>query len=73
MSNNNVQLKGMLLFYYLMERFDMSVTDAWNDMKDHNQDMTEVEVMFLDIYDILSLDNNAIANELRKKHRKEFA
>ena len=72
MTDNNKQLTGILLFYYLMERFSMSVTDAYNDMKDHGQDMTEVEVMFLDIYDILSGENNMVANELRQKYVKEF-
>ena len=72
MSNNNVQLKGRLLFLYLMERFNMTAPQAYVDMKDNNQDMKEVELMFLDIYDILSADNNATANELRKIHMEEY-
>ena len=73
MSDNNVQLKGRLLFFYLMERFHMTAPQAYAEMELRNQDMKEVELMFLDIYDILSLDNNAIANELRQKHIKEFS
>ena len=72
MSDNNVQLTGRLLFFYLMERFNMTAPQAYVDMKDNNQDMKEVELMFLDIYDILAADNNATANELRKIHIKEF-
>ena len=72
MSNNNVQLKGRLLFLYLMERFNMTAPQAYVDMKDNNQDMKEVELMFLDIYDILSADGNATANELRKIHMEEY-
>ena len=72
MSDNNVQLTGILLFYYLMEHFEMTVSESYEDMKEHNQDMEEVELRFLDIYDMLSADGNAIANELRKKHIKEF-
>ena len=55
-----------------MEHFEMTVSESYEDMKEHNQDMEEVELRFLDIYDMLSADGNAIANELRKKHIKEF-
>ena len=74
MSDNNVrwQFKGMMLFFYLMERFEMTASQAYEDMMEHNQDITDVELMFLDIYDILSADGNATANELRQKHIKEF-
>ena len=70
--SRNVQLTGTLLLHYLMERFEMSVSQAYEDMKDHKQDLKEVEVLFLDIYDILSANGNATANELRQKHIKEF-
>jgi hypothetical protein len=72
MSDNNVQLTGILLFYYLMERFEMTASQAYEDMKEHTQDTKEVDLMFLDIYDMLSADGNAIANKLRQKHIKEF-
>ena len=72
MSDNNVQLTGILLFYYLMERFEMTASQAYEDMKEHNQDTKEVDLMFLDIYDMLSAEGNAIANKLRQKHIKEF-
>ena len=72
MSDNNVQLTGSLLFYYLMERFEMSASQAYEDMKEHNQDTKDVDLMLLGIYDMLSADGNAIANKLRQKHIKEF-
>ena len=72
MSDNNVQLTGILLFYYLMERFEMTASQAYEDMKEHTQDTKEVDLMFLDIYDMLSAEGNAIANKLRQKHIKEF-
>ena len=72
MTDNNVQFKGRLLFFYLMERFEMTAPQAYVDMENNNQDMKEVDLMFLDIYDILSADGNATANELRQKHIKEF-
>ena len=72
MTDNNVQLTGRLLLCYFMERFEMTLSQAYEDMKEHDQDTTEVDLMFLDIYDMLSEDNNAIANELRQKHIKEF-
>ena len=72
MSDNNVQLKGMMLFFYLMERFEMTASQAYEDMIEHDQDTKDVEIMFLDIYDMLSADGNAIANKLRQKHIKEF-
>ena len=70
--SRNVQLTGALLFYYLMNRFEMTASQAYEDMKEHGQDTTEVDLMFLDIHDMLLADGNAIANELRQKHIKEF-
>ena len=72
MSDNNVQLTGRLLFFYLMERFEMTAPQAYVDMETNNQDMKDVDLMFLDIYDILTADNNATANDLRQKYVKEF-
>ena len=72
MSDNNVQLKGRVLFFYLMERFKMTAPQAYVEMEERKQNMKEVELMFLDIYDILSADNNSTANELRQKYAKEF-
>ena len=72
MSDNNLQLTGRLLFFYLMERFEMTAPQAYVDMETNNQNMKDVDLMFLDIYDILSADGNATANELRQKHIKEF-
>ena len=39
MSDNNVELKGIGLLYYLMKRFDMSYNEAVKEMIKHNQDM----------------------------------
>ena len=39
MSDNNVELKGLDLLYYLMKRFDMTYNDAVDEMIEHNQDM----------------------------------
>ena len=72
MSDNNVQLTGSLLFYYLMERIEMTASQAYEDMTEHNQDTKDVDLMLLGIYDMLSADGNAIANKLRQKHIKEF-
>ena len=72
MSDNNLQLTGRLLFFYLMERFEMTAPQAYVDMETNNQNMKDVDLMFLDIYDILSADGNATANDLRQKHIKEF-
>ena len=70
--SKNVQLKGRVLFFYLMERFKMTAPQAYVEMEERKQDMKDVELMFLDIYDILSADGNATVNELRQKHMKEF-
>ena len=72
MSDNNVQLTGRLLLCYLMERFEMSASQAYEDMIEHTQDTKEVDLMFLDIYDMLSTDSNQLANDLRQKYVKEF-
>ena len=50
----------------------MTAPEAYAEMEIRNQDMKEVEIMFLDIYDILSADGNATANELRKIHMEEY-
>ena len=39
MSDNNVELKGLELLYYLMKRFNMSYNEGVNEMIKHNQDM----------------------------------
>ena len=72
MSDNNVQLTGILLFYYLIERFEMTASQAYEDMKEHTQDTKEVDLMFLDIYDMLSADSNQLANDIRQEYIKEF-
>ena len=38
-----VQLKGLDMFVYFMEHFDMTPEEALQEMKDHNQDTTAVE------------------------------
>ena len=40
---NNVQLKGLDLFVYLMKRFGNTPEQALETMKEHNQDTTAVE------------------------------
>ena len=41
--SRTVQLKGLDLFVYLMERFNSTPEEALQTMKDHNQDVTAVE------------------------------
>ena len=43
MSGRNVQLKGLDMFVYFMEHFKMTPEEALQEMKDHNQDVTDVE------------------------------
>ena len=50
----------------------MSVSDSYEEMIEHKQDTKDIELLFLDVYDMLSADGNAIANKLRQKHIKEF-
>ena len=42
MSSYTVQLKGLDMFVYFMEHFDMTPEEALQEMKDHNQDTTAV-------------------------------
>ena len=72
MTDNNKQLEGRVLFFYLMERFKLTAPQAYVEMEGSKQNMKEVDLMFLDIYDILTADNNATANDLRQKYIKEF-
>ena len=72
MSDNTKQLTGFSLFMYLRKRFSMSVSDSYEEMIEHKQDTKDIELLFLDVYDMLSADGNAIANKLRQKHIKEF-
>ena len=41
--DNNKELKGLELLYYLMKRFNMSYNDAIKEMKTHNQDMSFIK------------------------------
>ena len=43
MSDGNVQLKGLNLFVYLMERFNNTPEQALAEMKEHEQDVKDVE------------------------------
>ena len=43
MSSNTVQLKGLDMFVYFMEHFDMTPEEALKEMKEHNQDVKDVE------------------------------
>ena len=72
MSDNTKQLTGFSLFMYLRKRFSMSVSDSYEEMIEHKQDTKDIELLFLDVYDMLSADGNSIANKLRQKHIKEF-
>ena len=38
-----VQLKGLDMFIYFMKHFKMTPEEALKEMKDHNQDTTDVE------------------------------
>ena len=72
MSDNTKQLTGFSLFMYLRKRFSMSVSDSYEEMIEHKQDTKDIALLFLDVYDMLSANGNAIANKLRQKHIKEF-
>lgn len=43
--DNNVELKGLDLLYYLMKRFNMSYNDAIKEMEDHNQDVEQIKTL----------------------------
>ena len=43
MSSRSVQLKGLDMWVYFMEHFKMTPEEALQEMKDHNQDTTDVE------------------------------
>ena len=43
MSTRTVQLKGLDMWVYFMEHFKMTPEEALQEMKDHNQDVTDVE------------------------------
>ena len=43
MSTRTVQLKGLDMFVYFMEHFKMTPEEALQEMKDHNQDVKDVE------------------------------
>jgi hypothetical protein len=43
MSSRTVQLEGLDMWVYFMERFKMTPEEALQEMKDHNQDTTAVE------------------------------
>jgi hypothetical protein len=40
----NVQLKGLNLFTYLIEHYNMSPEKALTKMKEHNQDVKDAEL-----------------------------
>ena len=40
---NNVQLKGLGIFTYLIEHFDMTPEQALTEMKEHGQDTKDAE------------------------------
>ena len=43
MSTRTIQLKGLDMFVYFMEHFKMTPEEALQEMKDHNQDVKDVE------------------------------
>ena len=45
MSTRTVQLKGLDMFVYFMEHFKMTPEEALQEMKDHNQDVTDAEIL----------------------------
>ena len=47
--SNTVQLKGLDLFMYLMKRFGSTPEQALETMKEHNQDVTEVEKLMREV------------------------
>ena len=47
--SNTVQLEGLDLFMFLMERFKMTPEEALEEMKEHNQDVKHAE-MFVKLY-----------------------
>ena len=48
MSTRTVQLKGLDMFVYFMKHFKMTPEEALKEMKEHNQDTTEVERVIKD-------------------------
>ena len=70
--SRNVQLTGIWQLMYLKDRFNCSVVEAYSDMVEHKQDVKDIELMFLEIYDFLSHKGNLAANEFRAKHIKEY-
>ena len=49
MSGRTVQLKGLDLFVYLMERFNNTPEQALAEMKEHGQDTKDAE-LFVKMY-----------------------
>ena len=49
MSGRNIQLKGLDLFVYLMERFGNTPEQALAEMKEHGQDIKDAE-LFVKMY-----------------------
>ena len=49
MSGKTVQLKGLDLFVYLMERFNNTPEQALAEMKEHGQDTKDAE-LFVKMY-----------------------
>ena len=45
MSTRTVQLKGLDMFVYFIEHFKMTPEEALQEMKDHNQDVTDAEIL----------------------------
>ena len=43
MSGRTVQLKGLDMFVYFMEHFKMTPEEALQEMKEHDQDVKDVE------------------------------
>ena len=52
--DNNKELKGLELLYYLMKRFNMSYNDAIKEMKAQNQDMSFMKRYNLSLIQTLS-------------------
>ena len=52
--DNNEELKGLELLYYLMKRFNMSYNDAIKEMKAQNQDMSFMKRYNLSLIQTLS-------------------
>mgnify|MGYP003141178294 CR=1 FL=1 len=62
MSNYTQEIKGLSLLYHLMTRFNMTYTEAIDEMERHNQDMSFIVDSGIDKDYIINSKNNINLN-----------